>query len=417
MSKECQVCFENFNKVSRARASCPFCAFDACRMCAKRYLLSMTNDAHCMNCKRTWSRKTMNTLFDLKFIQKEYRLHKENILFEKEVARMPETQPIVERIILNREISTEIRNIQNEIAALKLKRSSLQESQRFIHNNKVERRVFIQKCPEEKCNGFLDEQFMCGLCKTRTCKKCLEILQPDHKCDPNILENVKLFKTDTVPCPRCSVRIFKIEGCDQMFCTKCHTPFSWSTGRVESGVIHNPHYFEWLRERQREIPRQAGDVICGRQLDNQFIVDAIRRYSPAEARSLVVKLRFVIHLQNVFIPEYREMTIEDPSLRIRFLMKEIDESSFKIQIQRKNKKIEMIRENLDVLTMFVDVMTDIYYKMKEEVISKTEGEEEITKITQYANECWSDIGLQYKTLALKIDYDKMNIIRVRPSEV
>ena len=71
-----------------------------------------------------------------------------------------------------------------------------------------------------------------------------------------------LIKSTTKPCPKCGERISKIEGCDQMWCVTCHTAFSWRTGKIDTGRVHNPHFFEHVNENGQMI-RNPGDQVCG----------------------------------------------------------------------------------------------------------------------------------------------------------
>jgi hypothetical protein len=129
-------------------------------------------------------------------------------------------------------------------------------------------------CPLPNCEGLVSKN-ICSECGSKLCGKCNEKIndseeeteKESHVCDPDTIKTLYLIKKDTKSCPKCSVLIHKIEGCDQMFCTKCNTAFSWRTGKIDNGVVHNPHYFEWMRERNGgEILRQPGDDPCETQL-------------------------------------------------------------------------------------------------------------------------------------------------------
>jgi len=89
-----------------------------------------------------------------------------------------------------------------------------------------------------------------------------------HECNPDNLASAKLIDAETRPCPKCGARVFKISGCNQMFCTACNDcAFDWVTGRIET-IIHNPHYFEFQRQRNGgQAPRVLGDILCGREVD------------------------------------------------------------------------------------------------------------------------------------------------------
>jgi hypothetical protein len=146
-----------------------------------------------------------------------------------------------------------------------------------------ERVQILRGCPAEACRGFLSVGGICGICDMKICLCCHEIVgkkgeaveqmgelefrigERVHCCDPASVETAKLLQKETRPCPKCKALIFKTDGCDQMWCTQCQTPFSWRTGKVEEGRVHNPHYYEWLRRTQGPdgVPREApqpGDV-------------------------------------------------------------------------------------------------------------------------------------------------------------
>jgi hypothetical protein len=136
------------------------------------------------------------------------------------------------------------------------------------------RREFLMRCPADDCRGFLSTAYKCGICNKHTCSECLELTGCEaapleapqaHICKPDMVETAKAIKKETRACPKCAARIFKIDGCDQMWCTMtgCNTAFSWNTGHVVTGRVHNPHYYEWLRRNGEAPAREIGDIPCG----------------------------------------------------------------------------------------------------------------------------------------------------------
>jgi hypothetical protein len=120
-------------------------------------------------------------------------------------------------------------------------------------------------CPLN-CTGLV-KNGRCGDCKKTVCAKCREERLEKHECNKELLETIKLIKRDTKQCPRCKTPIHKIDGCDQMFCTKCKTAFSWRTLNIHRGIIHNPHYHEYMAQLNTgNVPIGAGDDPCGEAL-------------------------------------------------------------------------------------------------------------------------------------------------------
>ena len=101
---DCDVCCEKLNKINHKKVECPSCDLSSCRSCSQRYILSSFEDPHCMGCKTPWNREFIDSFCTKVFRNKHYKIHRENILFEREKQLMPQTQPEVERILHMRQL-------------------------------------------------------------------------------------------------------------------------------------------------------------------------------------------------------------------------------------------------------------------------------------------------------------------------
>lgn len=419
----CQICGEVINKSTRLLVECPYCKFDCCRTCCETYVLNEST-VKCMSpeCAKEWTRKHIRDIFTLVFINGALREHREKVLFDKERALLPATQPIIEGKIIAKNIDKEIHVLQRQISELNTRVSLLYNERNKALNRKSnnERAAFVRACPDEDCRGFLSSQWKCGICEKWTCPECHIIKgytrDAMHTCNPDDVATAQLLAADTKPCPQCGTGIFKIDGCDQMWCTQCHTAFSWRTGRIEKN-IHNPHYFEWQRRNGGEVPRNPNDVVCGRNLDH-YLYDTFARlfrgyYSKCGNMRTVASridntIRWGIHLLQVERPNPPNYERRNEDLRVQYLMKEITEAEMRLLLQRDDKRYHRNQELVEVYTLLANTVTDILYRFyddlnnrKSEVPIENRPDidismlSEIDRIVEYANECLADISHTY----------------------
>ena len=565
----CDICVEPYNKSTRLLVKCPYCNYETCRTCCETYILNET-EVKCMNpeCAKVWTRKHIREIFTLVFINGPLKEHKEKVLFDKERALLPATQPIIEGKLLARKIDTEMLVLQRQISEINKQQRKLLQDKHAALNRKTstDRTAFVRACPQEHCRGFLSSQWKCGICERWTCPDChvLKGYTRDsvHTCNADDLATAKLISSDTKPCPQCGTGIFKIDGCftentpillfdgsikmsqdisvgdiligddglqrtvldttngvdemfeviqnkavkyvvnskhtlvlylhdniveitvedyirldetkqklfegykkdgsrtsiqvnpvgqgkyygweidgnhrfilpdftvvrncDQMWCTECHTAFSWRTGRKEQN-IHNPHYYEWQRRNGGgQAPRNPGDVPCGRNLDH-YLSDRFHRllrtyyttapnYAPILTRVQRI-IRWAIHLINVERPNPPNYEQKNENLRVQYLMKEITEQQMRDELQRDDKKHHKNQELAEVFTLLVNTVTDILYRFldyleqhKEKAVGNSADIDvsiltEIDRIVDYANECLGDISHTYSCSRFYIEYD------------
>ena len=294
---DCPICCEQFNKSNHKEITCPYqdCNYSACKTCIRTFLLGTTLDPHCMNCKKGWDQQFIINNLNKSFCDKEYKNHRKRLLVDREISKLPETMDAADKqkkIIVEQQKMTvnskKIKELNKELTELKKENGLINNKIYNIrrgHDNNHERRQFIMSCPNNNCRGYLSTQYKCDLCEMFTCPHCLELIgynkNDPHTCNPDNIASAEMIKKDTKPCPQCGVRIHKIQGCNQMWCTQCKIAFNYVTLKIDTGIVHNPHYYQHLLQvNNGEVPRNPNDILCGGlctvQAFNYYILGYLR---------------------------------------------------------------------------------------------------------------------------------------------
>ena len=539
---------------------------------------------------------------------------------------MPATQLIVEEDIKCEKLEAKIDAAKKEIKALEKELGEMRLRQYIGTDETHEKKVFIKACPSGACNGFLGNDWKCGICDVHVCKDCHEIVDEEavnngenaHVCSKDALETVKLLTKNTKPCPKCSTAIFKIDGCfaentpvltwngdikmsqdiaigdelvgddgqkrivqdlasgmddmyevtqkngmsyivnskhklalkfsgdkvifwkesenawamrwydhdinnmkskkcpvtetvsseqarknmdlfrstlmfpdvieitvddynkltpsckkhlmgfrndgvswdvmrtgvtvtpvgkgkyygwsidqnkrfvlsdftvvrncDQMFCTQCHTAFSWNSMKiVQNERIHNPHYYEWLRNNAAGgvIPREPGDgpdyemamacdqeIVEGNHLFSKMNVLSLQRIERAKINMVWEIYRFVNHVDAVEVHgTYRYMDIANIEsnmfIRKKYIRGEITREKFQTEIQKREKKRTKNNDYNQVLSTFVRIgienINKFYNLPNKDITNKTLDDliETISTLKDHINESCAVIGKRY----------------------
>jgi hypothetical protein len=268
------------------------------------------------------------------------------------------------------------------------------------------RREFIMRCPAEECRGFISASYICGICTKKTCSDCLEILEAGHACKNESIESAKAIKKETRSCPKCAARIFKIDGCDQMWCTVdgCNTAFSWNTGHIVSGRVHNPHYYEWLRSQGKELsaPREPGDIPCGGLPDEQRFTYRVFHLdlTPEEKNKLIEINRNLVEFEwRVQAYPVRMNALENKESNVKYLTKIIDEAEWQRQLEFTEMRFLRKKEIGQILQTFItlsaEIMRNIYENSFDEnaaILIRTNELNNLEALRNYTNDQFIRVG-------------------------
>lgn len=412
---ECPVCVTKFTACNRAQ--CPYCEYTTCRKCACRYAME-TLDVKCMSCARAWDRDTQMQLLTKTFVNGRLKCHRADVLLDRERSLLPSTQPAVERERTRRahqqridELRTQDKELSVQLAWI---RNQIRKTARLMHEAtrgpaSSSQATFIQKCPREECRGFLSTAWKCGVCDSYACSHCGELKgatrDAAHTCNADTRAAMELIRRECRACPGCRAMIYRVHGCDQMYCTACFTPFSWRTGRaIVDGPIHNPHFYE---TRGQGADAATWRNVCAEGVPANALVyrHLVRRDSSPLLRAQVLSIhRFAAHVECVDIPRFPTTRAinDNEDLRVRYLVNELNEVEFKRSLQMREKSREKQRDFGLLLEMFVASMADIFRRFVADQCDAERVRVEAEELRLYTNAQLRVFHARYSCISMQI---------------
>lgn len=422
MPKEtCDICVENINKVNK-KVSCPYCASCSCIKCCKRYIVDKISNASCMFCNKEWNDDFLDETFPKTFLNKEYKNHIQNIEFIKQEALMPQTMIKIEEDKKRINILKKINDLKKQIRDLEFEYSQVGIGNiEIVEDEKIS---IIKECPNEKCNGYLNNNYVCGICDLILCIKCEQIKEVGHNCKEEDIKTVIMKKKECKYCPNCSRQTFKDGGCYQIWCPPpCNggkgTAWDFKTGKVDKGSVHAPLYYQYIRENN-VITYEENQ--CG---NNNILptINQITRY--LKLRSLIFynnreqNLLFDIHRNINHIlyimgnyQTHNENFETHLNIRKKFLNNVISKEAFKNALS-KNLKLKKKKQNIyENLEMVSEIGIDIFLRLFERIkihkpscfLNLKDFFIEFDKIRNYYNESITKTKKRFGIKGLDVSY-------------
>ena len=373
----CPVCVNTYNRTSRKKIQCNACDHECCMGCYKRYITESHSEPNCMQCHVVWDIHFIRQNFTNSFITTDLKKHYCQLLFDKEKQLFQDT-------MIDLEERKRVRELHRVIAMLEEQRKhiimEIRTKRREVNMARQTSAEYIRPCPLHGCNGYLDEFWKCAVCERNICGECHhEVIDEDtHECHPDDVATVTMLESESKPCPKCGIRIQRIIGCNQMFCTQCHVRFDWTSLRIiTGGAYHNPHHQAWLMDKGRS----RGDIMCGGVPQYGYVRNTLAGLGfgmgsrwCSSARNVVDD---ILYIERNVIPQWvwKSQPPNNAELRMDFLEKKIDEASFKATLYKRDRKTEIAVKTLHVYEFWALAGADI--------IRRLIGEKDAKKVSGY----------------------------------
>jgi hypothetical protein len=201
-----------------------------------------------------------------------------------------------------------------------------------------------------------------------------------------------------------------VRNCSQMFCISCQTPWDWITGKVVTGgIIHNPHYYEWMKRNGGAAPRNPADVPCGGYPNGW----ELRRMPPGMSNK-ISNYFFEFHricqeLQDISERSYRSHIDQNSTtnINVKFLLGDFEEKHWGQLLGKNERKRKRDAEVQEIFAAFRMVAVELINRVQ------NYGDDKIRLFTylpaKEAEKFIEDLNVEIKALITMINDALRNV--------
>ena len=187
-----------------------------------------------------------------------------------------------------------------------------------------------------------------------------------------------------------------------MWCVECHVVWDWNTGAIDrSGRIHNPHYYQFLRNGNgNNVRREQGDMLCGGDVDGLELRQAFFNSSLTyDQRTNMLNVGYIVieHINHISGHEMNKYQESHPDvlrdLRVGYLRNKLTEEQWKNELKKYEKKERKKKDYREVLGLYVASVQDL---LRNSVDLKDLQITQIIQMKKIANDVLNKLNKQYK---------------------
>lgn len=330
------------------------------------------------------------------------------------------------------------------------------EYDEYVSGDERERETHTSHTSDEKIpDGLENDEKTLEKASTLTEneKKELRKLKNNHECKQEDIDSVKEIRNHSRPCPSCKSRIFRISGCNTMWCTRCNTGFNWRTGLVitDARDLHNPHYIDFVRNNpsfQYNHTRPANTSPATADIPTQLqpptienmenpcdrvTLETIQLPSSSDVIVHTYKLNLAMRIIIIFFQQQMGHVrwlarrkfldanrYDEVEYALRYVTNRWDERRWRIQVEHHDRFRQTNQEYVDVIMTWMVVMNDLFathitrlpYRAEISVPDAKHFIKQLCHISEYTNNTLSEMDKMYKRKTIIIAIPKDDLLQM-----